>query len=96
MESYDLGTIGFTYNSSLKLFLLSFIITDLNGSPFIFECKFRINNLDTMHDTMVTNLYSIGGAKLTEDVESRFMKSITDNSKCYPNESITKSIFESV
>ena len=95
MKSYDIGTISFTYNSSLKMYLLSFVVTDLNGSPFLYECKFRLNNIDDMHDTMVTNLYSIGGSNLDYDVESRYFENMnSESSICFPDNKTTNPIFE--
>jgi hypothetical protein len=97
MKSYDIGTISFTYNSSLKMYLLSFVVTDLNGSPFLYECKFRLNNIDDMHDTMITNLYSIGGANTNQDVESRFTEFInSEKSKSFPDDSVSSPIFKLV
>ena len=96
MMDYDLGNVSFSYNSSLKLFLISFIVLDMNGSPFIFEIKFKASNIDILHDTMITNMYSIGGANKKDDVESRFMKSLTSDSISYPDISLTESIFEEI
>lgn len=97
LPKYDIGNVCFTYNSSLKLFLISFVVLDLNGTPFLYECKFRMANLQTMHDTMKTNLYSIGGASLEDDVESRYMSSLSSSaSKCFPDDTITVSIFEEI
>ena len=97
MTSYNIGNISFTYNSSLKIYLLSFVVTDMCGSPYIYECKFRLTNLETMHDTMVTNLYSIGGANIDYDVESRYMEKISSSvCKSFPDNLITNSIFRLV
>ena len=96
MTNYDIGKASFTYNSSLKLYLFSFIVMDANGSPFIYEFKFRISNIDTFHDTLESNLYSIGGANMEEDVESRYFKYLTSDTICFPDISITEPIFEEV
>ena len=95
MMEYDLGNVCFTYNSSLKLFLISFIIMDANGTPFLYEYKFKLTNIDVFHGTLVSNLYSMGGSNNKgEDVESRYMETLTSNSVCFPDESITSPIFE--
>ena len=96
MTNYDIGKASFTYNSSLKLYLFSFIVMDANGSPFIYEFKFRLSNIDTFHDTLESNLYSIGGANIEDDIESRYFKTLTSDTICFPDSSITEPIFEEV
>lgn len=57
----NLGKVAFTYNSSLGTYLISYIIDDMNGTPYIFEHKFKITDIQTFHDSLVTNLYTIKG-----------------------------------
>ena len=98
MLDYDLGNVCFTYNSSLKLYLISFIISDANGTPFLYEYKFKLKNIDVFHGTLVSNLYSMGGSNNNgEDVESRYLENLkSTTSKCFPDESITNDLFELV
>ena len=37
--------VVFSYNSTLGLYLLSFILNDKNGTPYLFEYKFKIDSL---------------------------------------------------
>ena len=90
-----MGNVSFTHNASLGVFLLSFVINDDNGSPFIYEYKFKISNIDTFHDTLISNVYSIGGSNTEHFVESRHLDSFESNeSICFPDKTISENIFE--
>ena len=95
VKNIDLGNVSFTHNASLGVFLLSFVINDDNGSPFIYEYKFKISNIDTFHDTLISNVYSIGGSNTEHFVESRHLDSFESNeSICFPDKTISENIFE--
>ena len=97
LKNIDLGNVSFTHNASLGLFLLSFMINDDNGSPFIYEYKFKISNIDTFHDTIESNVYSIGSSNIEDFVESRFISSFDSvESVCFPDKTITENIFEKI
>ena len=51
--------VSFTFNSNLGIYLLAYIIYDMNGTPYIYEHKFKITDNQTFNDSMVTNLYTI-------------------------------------
>lgn len=55
----NIDNISFTFNSSLGIYLLAYIIYDMNGTPYIYEHKFKITDIETFHDSLVTNLYTI-------------------------------------
>lgn len=55
----DLKKVSFTYNSNLGMYLLSFLILDNNGTPYIHEHKFKLDNLVTFNDTLVSNVYTL-------------------------------------
>ena len=44
-DDVSLGKVAFTYNSSLGTYLISYIIDDMNGTPYIFEHKFKITDI---------------------------------------------------
>jgi hypothetical protein len=41
------------------MYLLSFLILDNNGTPYIHEHKFKLDNLVTFNDTLVSNVYTL-------------------------------------
>ena len=55
----DLKKVSFTYNSSLGMYLLSFIIFDNNTTPYIHEHKFKLDDLDTFNASLVSNVYTL-------------------------------------
>ena len=85
----NLGNVAFNYNSSLGLFNIAFIILDMNGSPFIYDYKFKVLNNDVMNETLISNVYMIGSS----NVETRYADSLTSISYSYPDESDTDAIF---
>ena len=53
-ENFD-----FSYNSSLGIFLLSLSLHDTNNTPYIYEYKFKLNDVQTFNDSLRTNVYTI-------------------------------------
>jgi hypothetical protein len=60
-EDTEIGEVAWTFNSSLGVYLLAFLINDKNGTPYIHEYKFKIESLEYMHDSMISNIYTIKG-----------------------------------
>lgn len=58
-EKTIIDQIAWSFNSSLGTYLLAFVVYDMNGTPYIFEHKFKITDNQTLHDSLVTNLYTI-------------------------------------
>lgn len=53
------GELGFTYNSALGTYLISYIIMDCNGTPYIYEHKFKLSSLEDFESSLNTNVYTI-------------------------------------
>jgi hypothetical protein len=57
--AYKMDNIQFSYNSALGSFLISYVLVDNNGTPYIYEYKFKIDNLEYFLGSLITNVYSI-------------------------------------
>ena len=88
------GELCFTYNSALGTYLISYIIIDSNGTPFIFEHKFKLSSLDDMESSMVTNVYTLKNLSYDENNVLNDVYWVSNSSidggvmKCYPNDGI--------
>ena len=51
--------VGFSYNSSIGIFLLSFVAYDNNDTPYMYEYKFKINTLEDFNDSLISSVYTI-------------------------------------
>ena len=60
----SIDNVEFTYNTNLGTFLLSFVFNDLNGTPYIYEHKFKVNDLQTLHGSLVSNIYTLKGTQI--------------------------------
>ena len=56
-----LGDVIFSYNSAFKKYLISFVINDMNGSPFLYEIQFRLGSFS---QTLEVTIYSISDNSL--------------------------------
>ena len=55
----EIGEICFTYNSALDKYLISFVINDTNGTPYLYEFKFRMTNNDVFSETLESRVYTL-------------------------------------
>lgn len=53
----------FSYNSSLNMFLLSYVINSNNGFPYIYQHKFRLFDDDMFKDTIKSTVFSVSEAQ---------------------------------
>ena len=51
--------IGFSYNSSIGTFLLTFVAYDNNDTPYMYEYKFKLNTLEDFNDSLISSVYTI-------------------------------------
>ena len=58
-DQVSLGQIGWSYNSNLGTYLMAFLINDKNGTPYIHQYRFKIDSLKYLHDSMISNIYTI-------------------------------------
>jgi hypothetical protein len=57
----DINDISFSYNSKIGLYLISFTVNDLNGTPYVYEHKFKLGDIDTFTETLISKVYSLKG-----------------------------------
>lgn len=55
----SLNTCDFTYNSSLGIFTLCVSIHDTNNTPYVYEYKFKLNDVETFVKSLQTNVYTL-------------------------------------
>ena len=53
------GQIGFSYNSALGTYLISYVVIDWNGTPYLYEHKFRMTSLEDFESSLSTNVYTL-------------------------------------
>lgn len=58
-DSNEYGDLGFSYNSALGTFLISYVIMDTNGTPYIYEHKFKLTSLEDFESSLTTNVYTL-------------------------------------
>ena len=51
--------VVFSYNSTLNLFLLSFIVMDMNQTPYLYQYKFKCDTMQYFHDSLMSSIYTI-------------------------------------
>ena len=61
------GELGFTFNSALGTYLLSYVLIDNNGTPYIYEHKFKITSLEDFESSLKTNVYTLKSLSYDED-----------------------------
>lgn len=83
-----LNDISFSYNSSIGLYLISFSINDLNGTPYIYEHKFKLGDINVFVETLVSKVYTLKG----DDGESYKWndKIVPESVSTIPNNTNTK------
>lgn len=93
-DSNEYGNLGFTYNSALGTFLISYVIIDTNGTPYIYEHKFKLTSLEDFESSLKTNVYTLKSLTYTDDGELNDVYWVHNSSlaggtmKCYPYDGI--------
>lgn len=62
---YRMEDIVFSYNSALGTYLMSFILHDSNDTPYIYQYKFKCDNLQYFIGSLRTRVYSIKNEELS-------------------------------
>lgn len=57
----DINDISFSYNSKIGLYLISYTVNDLNDTPYVYEHKFKLGDIDTFTETLISKVYSLKG-----------------------------------
>ena len=93
-DSSGYGELGFTYNSALGTYLITYILNDGNGTPYLYEHKFKLNSLQDFESSLLTNVYTLKELKNENDVYFTFNSSLENGSKkSYPFNSELENIF---
>lgn len=94
-DANGLGELGWTFNSALGTYLISFIIMDTNGTPYIYEYKFKISSLEDFESSLKTNVYTLKELTYDEDgdlTDVYWVSNSTlsgDTMKCYPYDGLS-------
>jgi hypothetical protein len=51
-EYIKLKDVTFSYNNNLQSYLIAYTLQDDNGTPFLYQHKFKLGDIDTFNDTM--------------------------------------------
>ena len=90
------GELGFTYNSALGTYLITYVLTDGNGTPYLYEHKFKMTSLEVFESSLSTNIYTLKELK-DGDVYWTYNANLGGGSvKNYPYVSGMRSAFISV
>ena len=93
-DSSGYGELGFTYNSALGTYLITYILNDGNGTPYLYEHKFKLNSLQDFESSLLTNVYTLKELKNENDVYFTFNSLLENGSKkSYPFNSELENIF---
>lgn len=94
-DANGLGELGWTFNSALGTYLISFIIMDTNGTPYIYEYKFKISSLEDFESSLKTNVYTLKELTYDEDGDLTDVYWVSNSSlsggtmKCYPYDGLS-------
>jgi hypothetical protein len=90
------GELGFTYNSALGTYLITYVLTDGNGTPYLYEHKFKMTSLEVFESSLSTNIYTLKELK-DGDVYWTYNSNLGgDSVKNYPYVSGMRGAFVSV
>lgn len=94
-DNNKLGQIGFTYNSALGTYLISFVIIDENGTPYIYEFKFKMTSVEDFESSLKTNVYTLKTIENDTDVYWTKNSTISNGVKSsYPYNDSLENIFK--
>ena len=94
-DNNKLGQIGFTYNSALGTYLISFVVIDENGTPYIYEFKFKMTSVEDFESSLKTNVYTL--KTIENDTDVYWTKNSTiscDTRSSYPYNDSLENIFK--
>ena len=66
-DSNGYGELAFTYNSALGTYLISYVLMDESGTPYIYEHKFKMTSLEDFESSLKTNVYTLKSLTFDED-----------------------------
>ena len=88
-DSNNFGQLVFSYNSALGTYLISYILMDENGTPYIYEHKFKMTSLIDFESSLKTNIYTLKQLKNDDDIYWVSNTSLDGGvTKCYPYDGI--------
>lgn len=87
-----LKDVTFSYNNNLQLYLIAYTLQDDNGTPFLYQHKFKLGDIDTFNDTMKSRVFSMNndGAdyKWNDVLDAKSINVIPNNNKSILNNTI--------
>lgn len=97
-DGNGLGEVVFSFNSALGTYLISYVVMDLNGTPYIYEHKFKISSNEDFESSLTTNVYTLKTLEEENGVYVVFNDNLEPTTmSSYPNETLeNKMIFEIV
>jgi hypothetical protein len=91
-ENIKLKDVTFSYNNNLQLYLIAYTLQDNNGTPFLYQHKFKLGDIDTFNDTMKSRVFSMinNGAdyKWNDTFDAKSINVIPSNNKSILNNTI--------
>jgi hypothetical protein len=55
----EIKNFDFTFNSNLGIFTFCFSIQDNNNTPYVYDYKFKLNDVKTFNDSLKCNVYTL-------------------------------------
>ena len=91
-ETIKLNDVTFSYNNNLQLYLIAYSLQDNNGTPFLYQHKFKLGDIDTFNDTLKSRVFSMinTGAdyKWNDKLDAKSINVIPSNNKSILNNTI--------
>lgn len=88
-DEMKINEASFSYNNNTETFLIAYTLKDLNGTPYIYQHKFKLGDIDTFNDTLQSRLYTLvsdgGSYKWNNELNAIYVNVLPSN-----NESVLK------
>lgn len=83
-DKNGIGEVIFTHNSALGQYLISFVVMDDNGTPYLYEFKFKLSSLDDFESSLQTNVYTLRSVEEDEFFVRKNLSLTSGETYCYP------------
>ena len=61
-EHVEVNDVSFSYNNSIQQYLIAYSLSDPNGTPYIYQHKFKLGDIDTFSETLKSRLYTLNSS----------------------------------
>lgn len=58
-KDVKLNDVSFSYNNNIQQYLIAYSLSDPNGTPYIYQHKFKLGDIDTFNETLQSRLYTL-------------------------------------